>query len=346
MTDVPEPPAQDVDSPTLPPESTPLTPLTAAFPEARAVARELADSASMVAREFAESVGEGGTAPLKEDDWLPAVGPKKPRQGVGLRGSDEFVRRKPERGTEQLTEPTPVAADDDPEGQARVAAVIERRWDALVAQAEDALRIATSVLDPIDSKMNAVRLGLDLAARPEHDRTQRIALLPPEIHALMKALINRVHAEPSVARRLQVALFQFSDARRSASAVKERLERARELPRDEALDFLAKIEVPKIKGKLYTCSMFPQVFRGDPVLGRLFPLRGVTAPTTTPATAAVPVAGTGPLTPKPVASPTGELGGAPTQPTDATSNGAGRGTGSLKDAWDAVRAKLGKKKPG
>lgn len=321
-----------------------------AFPEVGAVARELADSAGVIASEYAEEAGEkpAGTGPLKDEDWLPPSSPKKPRSGVGLRGSDEFVRRKPERGTAPLAEeaPLPVAPEDDPEAQARVAAVLEKRWDALVAQAEDALRIATTVLDPIDSKMNAVRVGLDLAARQQADRDARIAMLPPEIHALMKALINRVHTEPQVARRLQVALFQFSDARRACNAVKERLERARELPRDEGIAFLSKIETPKVKGKLYTCSMFPQVFRGDPVLGRLFPLRGVTAPTTAPAAAAPSATGTAPLQPPPVASPTGEVGGAPTGPTDATANGAARGTGSLKEAWDAMRAKLGKKKPG
>jgi len=342
VTEGPEKPADDAPAPDAP------TPQTTASPGARSAARELADSAGAIAHEMAEIAGDRpGTGPLRDEDWLPPPPPKKPRAGVGLRGSDEFVRRKP-AGTAPLAEdvPLPVAPDDDPEAQARVAAVLERRWDALVAQAEDALRIATTVLDPIESKMNAVRIGLDLAARPEHDRAQRIALLPPEIHALMKAMIIRVTTEPQVARRLQVALFQFSDARRSATAVKERLERARELPRDEGIGFLSKIEVPKVKGKLYTCSMFPQVFRGDPVLGRLFPLRGVTAPTTTPASAAPPATGTGQLTAQPAASPTGEVGGAPTGPTDATANGSGRGTGGLKDAWEAMRAKLGKKKPG
>lgn len=309
-------PAEEAKTPTAR-----LPEITNAFPEAREAVRHLVDA--QVPEQPEEPAGEAGTAP--EDGYSAAATaplPRARRTGEGLRGSDEFVRA--QRAGASVDDGR--MPDHDPEAIARAAAAVERRWEALVAQAEDAIRIAGTVLDPLESKIGAVRVGLDLAARTAEDRENRIVLLPPEIHALMRAMVGRIHADAHVARRLQIALFQFGDARRAIGALQERLNRAQELPRAEGIDFLTKVEIPKVKGKLYVVSNFPNVFRGDPVLGRLFPLRGATAPTPAP---------TAPLPPGPAPAPP------PAEPPPAKP-----GTGNLREAWDAVRSALGKRKPG
>ena len=322
MTNAPEP--LNGEAPTGAEAQTPtarLPDIASAFPEAREAVRQLVEEPPPEAEE-----AEAAEAPPEEEAPQAPAPPRPRRTGEGLRGSDEFIRARrtavlPGEDDEPMVE---AETAPDPEAAVRAAAALERRWEALVAQAEDAVRIAGVVLDPLESKIGAVRVGLDLAARGPEDREARIALLPPEIHALMRGMVGRVQADPLVARRLQIALFQFSDARRAISALQERLNRAAELPREEGIAFLAKVEVPKVKGKLYVVSNFPNVFRGDPVLGRLFPLRGVTAPTP---------------------APTAPLPAEPAQ-TTPTPTGQKAGTGNLREAWDAVRNALGKRKPG
>ncbi len=315
MTHPPEPipsepgAAEEVKTPTAP-----LPEISDAFPEAREAARQLAD-------EQPEEAAEG-TEPAEPEAPAPTAAPPRPRRtGEGLRGSDEFVRARATARLPFLASDLPTTAEGDPEAEERAAAALERRWEALIAQVEDAARIAGTVLDPLESRIGAVRIGLDLAARSPADREQRIAQLPPEIHNLLRGLVGRVHDDAYVARRLQIALFQFGDARRAVGALQERLARAAELPRADGIAFLSKLEVPKVKGKLYVVANFPNVFRGDPVLGRLFPPRGATAPT-----------------PPPQVEP------APAPPRAET--GPKAGTANLREAWEAVRTALGKRKPG
>ena len=328
MTHAPEPAPDEAARAEEPrPATARLPDISSAFPEAREAVRQLADRDGEESPEDAVDL----EAELPADDVATPTAPlaRSRRTGEGLRGSDEFIRARAAATPEGAPEAPASLPEVDPEAIARAAAALDRRWDALVAQAEDAMRIAGLVLDPLESKIGAVRVGLDLAGRTAEDREGRIALLPPEIHALMRGMVNRIHADAHIARRLQIALFQFGDARRAIGALQERLARAAELPRDEGIAFLSKVEVPKVKGKLYVVSNFPNVFRGDPVLGRLFPLRGATGPTAAP---------TGPL---PAAPPT-----TPTPPPANPAAAPKPGTGNLREAWDAVRSALGKRKPG
>jgi hypothetical protein len=234
------------------------------------------------AREFArEALGlpEEATAPAQAPD--PATGPL-PRRMLAPRRpglpnderADRYVRHKAKTkkllqeslaSAEPAGEPAPALEGPSP---AEV-----RAWENLEAATEEVLRTGDKVVQPMQQKVMAIKVAMDLFARPRPEAEERLASLPLDAQPLIRALIGRAATSPKLARQMQVAVFQYGDAQRALEALKERLKRARELSPPASTAFLETLPLPKVRGKYYVLTNFNVTFRGDPLLGKLFPPR-------------------------------------------------------------------------
>ncbi|MDB5099129.1 MAG: hypothetical protein JWM80_3550 [Cyanobacteria bacterium RYN_339] len=237
--------------------------------------------------------------------------------------TDRFVRFQelevPRTGSPDATAPLVTPDDMEPPSGPSDAAI--RAWVLLEGQAEEVLKVGERICQPVETKINAIRLAMDLFARTRHEAEERLAGLPPDVQPLIRALLGRAASNPRLARQMQVACFQYSDATRALDALRERLKRAGELEPPASTVFLEALPLPKVRGKYYIVTNFNVTFRGDPLLGKLFP----------------------PRSPNKQTAPAGTEPGKNTTELPSTA----KATGPIPEAgfWDTVRGKLGRQKP-
>ena len=97
-----------------------------------------------------------------------------------------------------------------------------------------------------------------------------VQLSGPE-QTLGMSIAKIISRDPHLHRRVQVAIYQYSEALRAVNEGQASLDGARANAPQKAFDELEKLEVAKIQGKIYPLCNFHEVFKDKPEVARLFP---------------------------------------------------------------------------
>ncbi len=152
---------------------------------------------------------------------------------------------------------------------ARLATAVE--VDVALLRASRCLAFAESAIEGLRKRIAMLEAALELAST---GKSTAVTLAPPPVARLVRQLAA-VAADPAVAGRISDAVRQFHDAERAFEAATGALNSARKLPPREARAAVKAMGPERIGRLVDPLTDLSAVFRGHPVLTRLFPAAAV-----------------------------------------------------------------------
>lgn len=142
---------------------------------------------------------------------------------------------------------------------------------AFMRRAEGFLRQYLELRKALSGRFRLVRFVLSVFQRPRSQWPAALADLREDHAGLARAMLDRLVGNPELIKLLLIANDRFDDASRAAAEVRAARGRVQLAPPELRAAIAAKVDFPKLNGRLYLLSNFDVTFRDDPVLGKLFP---------------------------------------------------------------------------
>lgn len=153
-----------------------------------------------------------------------------------------------------------------------------------IASIEAQIQLCQGILDRLAPRMRLLKAtseptapasppakSLGMQKKPAMSPAKPPAGFTPQERALIDSIRLRMRVKSDLARRIAIALVQFSDAERHVGEASAKLSEVRSMEHAMALSQIETIEIGKLQGRVYPLCNLHEVFRDDELMRQMFP---------------------------------------------------------------------------
>lgn len=163
---------------------------------------------------------------------------------------------------------------------------LELNSDALerqIAGMQEQIQLCRTILDRFEPRMRLLQAAAEPPKQPspqpkplelrkkQNPPSTRPPSLTPQERLLVANISQRLQMKSDLARRVAIAIVQFTDAERHVSEAHAKLSEVRSMDLEQACSIIETIEVSKLQGRIYPLCNFHEVFKDDELMRQLFP---------------------------------------------------------------------------